>query len=446
MDFLKKVLQAFSGKGAAGIFDFVTSILVIRALGPTEYGKYVMVFLVPNIVTSFGSLGLGPSIMYHINKRSLDRRALLATLLVFGLVLGFIYLTLTLVVLDWIRIDYMRSQISAEVLSVAMLFIPVMILEKFTRSVVRGEYRIMEYSVWVLVVPSLVTLGGAFVALYVLDLGLRGLVWVPVISHSVVVLGLSRLVHSRAPAAVEGQAKFLGREGLRSLMSFGLKGHLGSMIQKSNDKIALLVMTAFLPPAQLGFFNLGVRLVGVVAVPMFALMTALVPKVSRSSIDEIRAFYPKLYRLIFGGLSGLAISASVVVPFVIQIAYGSNFRSVIPIVWILLPGTIMLSIVRMGNTFFTQTGYPLVKSFIRVPGLVVNVVMLILLLPTLGVVGAALAMMASYFSMFVVSLTLVVRRLKVGLSQLLVPRKSELVEFTQKLVALVRERRQQWVS
>ena len=71
MDFFNKVSQVLINKYSSIFFEFFSSILIVRGLGLYDYGKYNVAYLIPTLIGSIGSIGLGPSIIYHINKKDI---------------------------------------------------------------------------------------------------------------------------------------------------------------------------------------------------------------------------------------------------------------------------------------------------------------------------------------------------------------------------------------
>jgi O-antigen/teichoic acid export membrane protein len=77
---------------------------------------------------------------------------------------------------------------------------------------------------------------------------------------------------------------------------------------------------------------------------------------------------------------------------------------------------------------FSQTGRPIVKSYIRALGLVVSLGLFFPLLPTAGALGGAVAVSAGYVAMLLVGVILVSRHLNVPLIDLVVPKAGDLTQ------------------
>ena len=134
MDFAKKTLQYFSARYAAYVLEIITSILLVRSLGATTYGIYTIAFLIPNIIVSFGSLSLGPAIIYHLNRKKLPVSGLFFSTLLIGTLLGAIYYLSFYLLVDPIQAVYLQDKVPNNILFVSMLLVPIRLVQKYTRA------------------------------------------------------------------------------------------------------------------------------------------------------------------------------------------------------------------------------------------------------------------------------------------------------------------------
>ncbi len=307
-----------------------------------------------------------------------------------------------------------------------MLLVPIMLVQKYTRALLRGSYRIAEFALIVEFLPAALRLGLVAFTLYVLTLGLDGIVWVPIWVNCAVNIALFISLRKQIIAGLNKGDFLLGAKDMKSIFVFGAKSHLGAFIQKSNTQIAMAIITAVLEPRSVGFLSLGFRIVNILSNLTNSVATVLVTKLARSSLEEIRSFFPALSRILLSSMSFVGICAAVVLPFVVNLAYGAEYRPVVTLCWLLIPGVVFLAIVRITNAMFTQTGKPLVKSGIRGCGFGANVLLLVLLLPKFELNAAAAAMTASYLVMFAISVLLAKRRLEVSIRELLILRMADI--------------------
>ena len=102
---------------------------------------------------------------------------------------------------------------------------------------------------------------------------------------------------------------------------------------------------------------------------------------------------------------------------------------IVSIFCILLPGYGLLVFVRLINSSFTQSGYPFVKSYIRLFGFLTNIFLLSFLIKWFDVHGLALSISLSYVSMFILALFLLIRKHKFSLVDLFLVTRSDILEM-----------------
>lgn len=93
---------------------------------------------------------------------------------------------------------------------------------------------------------------------------------------------------------------------------------------------------------------------------------------------------------------GLSTLIAVLAPWLIPFAYGNVFRAASSIVWALSPGILGMAVWRSLNPYLVRTRNPWLQPAIAGAALVTNVVLNLVLIPTWGLVGAAIASSVSY--------------------------------------------------
>ena len=426
MDFLKKTAQVLSSTSVGMALDLVTSILIVQSLGATNYGVYTIAFLIPSFMVSLSSLGLASSLIYHLNKGKMPLGGLAFFSLVYaGIIGGGCYL-LWYFFHDILDTIYLRNKVPYEVLQISMLYIPIILIRNNLSALLRATYRIKEYTLIVHLLPTTTRLPFVFVILYLLDMGLSGMLWIPIINETIVCLAVVGVMRKELYVGLWEKFVLPQKDQVKRLLAFGSQSHLGGVLQKSNDQIVMLTLTWLLDPSSVGYFGLASKLTKVLPAVTASVTTVLVPKVARSNFDEIKSYFPRLARMLLVVLIFLGGVLGAILPLFVEVAYGNEFRDVTLLSWILLPGMAMLAIVRLTNAMFTQTGHPMIKSMVRGTGLIVNVLLLVFLLPIFGLVGGAVALTGSYIVMFVIAVTLAKRRLDLSISTLIFVKPSDI--------------------
>lgn len=433
MDFLKKTSQIAISKYIPIPLEIVTSVIIIRWLGVSNYGIYNIAFMVPIIIISIGSFGFGPAVIYYYNKRKLQISEIFTTLLIIGLLLGLAYYSFTYFLLDIIQQHFLKEKVSNDLMVIALLLIPILLIQKYIRNILRATYRIKEYAILVHLLPNVVRFILVLIMLVVFNLGLKGLFWVTIITESIVIIGIIVALSSDLFSGYSDGIRVLDIKDIRDIFIFGIKGHLGGTIQKTNDQLATMFMTFFLSTTDIGYYTLASRIVNAAGGIKSSIGTVLSTKISKSNLSEISIYFPYLTRLLFSISIIIGIIIVLILPFLVPLLYGPTFKPVVHIGMILTPGIMLFPIVLMIMVMFSQTGKPLMKAAIRSVGFVINAILLIILLKPLGPIGAALAATSSNLIIFVIALILANRYINIPISDLVIIKNQDIkkliVEF-----------------
>jgi O-antigen/teichoic acid export membrane protein len=116
---------------------------------------------------------------------------------------------------------------------------------------------------------------------------------------------------------------------------------------------------------------------------------------------------------------------------VIPAIFGEAFRASVPVIWWILPGTVALAVSKVMCADLLARGMPEYSSVFAFVTLIVTVVLDLLLIPRMGIQGAALASSVAYFTNS--TLVAMVLKCKLGVSwrALLVPSVTEFVPYRQ---------------
>jgi O-antigen/teichoic acid export membrane protein len=100
----------------------------------------------------------------------------------------------------------------------------------------------------------------------------------------------------------------------------------------------------------------------------------------------------------------LAAILSLVAPLAVRGYLGGEYARMPAVTWLLMPGAIALSGSKVLANELTARGYPGINTIISALGAVTILVLDVLLIPRLGIVGAAAASASGYVASFVLTL------------------------------------------
>lgn len=205
---------------------------------------------------------------------------------------------------------------------------------------------------------------------------------------------------------------------------FGLKAWAAGIFQNVNVRADQLLMTRLVSPSQLGLYSIAATASAMLVIPFTsALATGTVPRFADGNVDLLE-------RMVRAALLGVILTSAVfalVSPVVIPLFFGSAFRGAIPMIWILLAAGVPLSTGVILSTALTISGRPSYAALAEVVALGITVPGLIVLLPLMGGMGAAIVSLIAYSASFTILVLAARRELGARLTALLIVRPTDAV-------------------
>jgi O-antigen/teichoic acid export membrane protein len=211
-------------------------------------------------------------------------------------------------------------------------------------------------------------------------------------------------------------------ESLRKLLRFGLVGYLGSLTSFVNYRFDVLLVNVFAGARQVGLYAVGVGLAEVVWYLANAAGIVLAPKVASSDLKDADRMTESVCRVVTGLAIVAGLGLSVFSPFAITLFFGTEFIESTWAVWLLLPGIVTFSVARVLSMYLLGRNKLKIDLLASACGLVVTLALDLLLIPSFGFRGAAIASSVAYTCTMLVSLTWVTHRSTISLRNLLVAR------------------------
>lgn len=393
---LRRSVLARRVVGTAGANVFLAAagglsgVVLARAVGPTDRGRFVAVQLWPAFIGSLASVGLTQAITYYVSGARWRDRAneFVAT--------GSLAVVLTGVALAacaWPLSQLLGSEQRVETyMFVVLLASPAYILGGFWNSALQAVNifqfnltRAIQPGVYLVAVTGLYAFGDLTLARAVAAWLVGQLVML--IYTAVATRREFRIVTPPTAAAA------------RSLYSYGVRVFLGFTPRAINiylDQL-LLSTTNWVSSAELGNYAVAASLSSLVLPLSTAFGTVAFPAVAASATAE------ESRRIERSALRGALATAAVIVgalaavaPFVIPLVFGHGFADAVVAFWLLAPGAICLALNQVMGDILRGRGKPLLAAAGEGIGAITTVVALPLLAPRLGINGAAAVSSAAY--------------------------------------------------
>jgi len=398
----------------------VTSLLGAWALGPAGRGDLLVVVLWPPVVALLAGLGLPQAHRYWMAREPARASQLFSNALIYALVAGGTALALAELV-----VPHLVGQRSPEVMTLVRLYlinIPAALLMDLMLGLLEGSRRFG----W----------SGAARALFfgVQALGFLGL-WsthrftvanaaltMIVAQTSAMLLSLYAVRRQLSPSWQPSWSNW------RLSMSYGLRDYAGIVSDFTTLRLDQLMLGAIASNVAIGLYVIAVRLSEITTMAAGALSEALLPEVAATSQTGNRSekVLGRSLRLTIYSHIILLVPLLIAARFILSKVFGASFLPAAPALrWLLVAATVW-SAGSIAISGLKGLGHPGLSTLARLASALITIIGLLVLLPRMGIKGAAIASLAGYSVMFVVALYWLVSKQNIGLWEWLRPRRQDL--------------------
>lgn len=387
----RSYLQDIASVFGSNVFTLGTNLLLViilvRLLGPADYGLYTSVLVVPLLVVSFFQMGIRATTVYLIGSGKHDDNVIVSAVLSILLLTsaaGILFSGLAYFLVNTTGYTYL-------LMGMALIIIPLRLTSVYAGGVFLGKEEIPSSNLmnWL---AGLLMLIFAMIFVLALNLGLNGALLSILLSNMVVAVVALVKLFRRFNISISFR-----NELIMKLLSTGVVYALSFLVIQLNYRIDILLLKALSTPAEVGIYSLGVSVAELLWQVPLAISVVVMSR-SANAIDK-QAMNQSTARLLRVSLVfGITISLFIVVlsPWIVPLVFGEKFRSSILIMQTILPGILMVIMFRILSGQLSGMGRPEVALKAFVPALVLNVALNYLWIPGYGANGAVMATNISY--------------------------------------------------
>ena len=212
-------------------------------------------------------------------------------------------------------------------------------------------------------------------------------------------------------------------------LSLGTRGQFGNLASFFNYRLDVFLVNAFLNPAQVGLYAVGVIVSESLWQVPNAAAVVLLPRTARTMDVGANEFTCYITRQVFliACVSGLLLG--LVSPIAIPLVFGRAFSNSVAVIWWILPGTIALCLGKVISADLAARKRPEYSSAFALIALFATIVLDIKLIPVMGIRGAALASSTAYFLDTALLAVALKYELKVSWHSLFMPSRLEFMPY-----------------
>ncbi len=386
---MRAVLITLATTGGLQLINLIGSVLAARLLLPEGRGELAAAMLWPTTIAYLVVIGLNDAVTFHAAAGRIGIRRVFAVGLWFGIGLSVLGIALSW----WVVLPYAYGDMRAEVQWVATLLlaiIPCHILGMVFQELLRGQMRLGAWN----------ALRISLAALYVLIAGGGWLIFGLASVESFAVAWLAaHIVPTVIALWLCLQAGYGGwrfdRDDVAAMLPYGLKIHAGNVISMLNGRVDQMLVQLYLNPAALGLYVVAVNLAQLTATLANSVTMVAFPRATAVAASDRSATIGLYLRLTLGLMLASTAALAVITPYALSLLWGPAFAEASDVVRILLLGVIPLALRDFAVMAFKVYDRALQVTKAELASLVVNAVLLVALVPSHGLMGAAIAYVIS---------------------------------------------------
>lgn len=386
----RNAVLAFGAQLSTGLFTAALTLYLVRELGPTGFGLFSIALSIGALVILPADFGLAQSAARFLAERRGDRAAMervvgdaLLVKLVVASVIGALLFALS---------GPIASAYDLPGLVWPLRGIAVAVVAQSTFGLFRACFEAMGRmgTDWKLVAGESAVEASASIALVALGAGAAGAAWGRAIGY-----GFGLLLGAALMLRLLGLTLLRPRRPdpafVRRLTGYGLALLIIDGVYAAFAEIDLLLLGAILGADATGVYAAPLRIVALLLYPAAAITAGVAPRMARQGGEA-----PNLAALERGLGLLLVTHLLLVTPLfvwagpLVELAFGPGYEQAADVLRVLVPFILLAGPARLLSTSVNYLGEARRRIAIVIAALLLNIALDLLLIPRLGVVGAAI--------------------------------------------------------
>jgi len=366
------------------------SVVIARLLGPEGKGFYTLAVLFSTLLIIVANMGMHIATAYSVARGSYPKQLVFGNTIVLSLIMGFGSVIVGLGILSFFHGTVMPN-VPRLYAFLAVFLIPLAIVSRNTTYLFLGSGQIGYFNIFAVFHAAMeITL--TLLIVWGLEGGVVGAIVASFLAFCASNVGILLVGVKEF-----GKPQFdLRRPYLRDIFGYGAKVHVANILAFLNYRVVMFIVNAFLSPIQVGYYAVAVGIAEKLSVPSQAAGIALFPRVASGNDTDRNAFTPVVTRNVLW-LTALGMAFLYLInEWLVQFLYSAQFLPAADLLEILLPGMVFLSVTRILQNDIGGRGYPELTFIADVPTVLLNIILSLVMVPRIGVEGAAWAITVSY--------------------------------------------------
>jgi O-antigen/teichoic acid export membrane protein len=391
-----------SGIFAAGL-QFLNVLITSRQLGPEGRGSIAFLTTVAILGSQLASFGIEEATANIAGTEPERRRSLATNASFFALLFGGLaVLVLTVMILIFPAVG---ADSGAGELALVLGAIPVLLLQFYLQFLVRADFHFTITNLVALIAPVLnVVVNGIFVLTGNLSVMSAVATWV--IGQVIATAVLVWYVHRRLAGFGLGDAALARRSA-----GFGVKAHLGRVMKTGNYRLDQWLLGAIAGPTELGLYSVAVAWTEALFFVPEALAAALRPHAVRGTEGDAASRAAHAFRVAQLLTLPLVLGVIIAAPLLCTGIFGPEFAGSVDQLRVLALGVFGIVGLKILANALVARGRAMASNGALLIAFGITVSADLLLIPSMGGLGVAIASTIAYTVGGIAALVVFVRLL-----------------------------------
>ncbi len=376
-----------AGIAAAGL-SFFNVLITARKLGPEGRGSIAFVTTVAILGSQLASFGIEEATANIAGTEPERRRSLATNAGFFALLFG--GLAALLVAALMVIFPAVRGGSGTAELVLVLVAIPLLLLQFYLQFLIRADFHFTITNVVVLIAPvGNVLVNGIFVLTGHLTVISAVSVWV--VSQLIATCALAWYVHARL-AGFGAWNLPLARRSL----GFGAKAHLGRVMKTGNYRLDQWLLGSLSGPRELGLYSVAVAWTEALFFVPEALASALRPHAVKGTEGDAAERATRAFRVAQLLTIPLVVAVILAAPLLCVGVFGDEFAGSVGDLRVLAMGAFGIVGLKILANALVARGRVMASNVALMISFVVTVCAGLVLIPSFGGMGAAIASTVAY--------------------------------------------------
>ena len=387
------VQWAFISILTASLSHFILRIVLGRELGPEGLGVYTLAFTIYLFGMQFAAFGIGSALTKYVAEFIDDQitiRKYVSSGMTSSIITGALMGVVLFLLAPYIAVSFFKVPELEGALQLIAICYPFIAVQKAVLGTLNGFRRMHLYAL-LNIVQNVSVVVISLVLVLVYGWGVQGAV-IGLVA-STIFIGILCPYLIRTDIALD--LSLWNIPALRATTVFGFYVVLANSIGFLNTNINSILIGYYLNPIEVGIFAVAALLAQTLMLVPTAVQAVTNPVTAnlygKGDLRGVRSVFYSTLKKSFIISAGSAVLLAVCGPYIISLLFGEKFlTSYIPLLVLLLGYVIGASFAAVGTTL-SSIGKVHILYRISIVCVVLNIILNILLIPSFGITGAAIA-------------------------------------------------------